>query len=48
VEDLARQIHKDIAANLQYARIWGEGYYDGQRVPRDHPLRDMDVVELRA
>ena len=48
VEDLARFIHKDIARNLMYARIWGEGYYPGQKVPRDHPLQDMDVVELKS
>ncbi|MFH1539726.1 MAG: TGS domain-containing protein, partial [bacterium] len=44
--DLARQVHKDFADNLKYARIWGEGKYDGQKVQRDHELRDGDIVEL--
>jgi ribosome-interacting GTPase 1 len=48
VLDLARQIHKDLAKNMSFARIWGRGKYDGQRVPRDHELRDMDVLEIHA
>jgi len=48
VWDLARDIHKDIEANLRFARIWAEGYRDGQRVQRDHRLRDGDILELHA
>jgi hypothetical protein len=48
VVDVARQIHKDIAAKLQFARVWGAGKYDGQRVPRDHALDDMDVIEIHV
>lgn len=48
VEDLARHIHKDLANNLRWARIWGQGYHDGMRVPRDHVLHDMDVIEISA
>ncbi len=48
VEDLARHIHKDLAVNLRFARIWGQGYHDGMRVPRDHVLHDMDVIEINA
>ena len=48
VFDLARHIHKDLARTMQFARIWGEGKYDGQRVPREHPLQDMDVLELHT
>jgi hypothetical protein len=48
VGDLARAIHKDLAEKMSYARIWGAGKYDGQRVPRDHELSDMDVVEIRS
>jgi ribosome-interacting GTPase 1 len=46
VLDLAQEIHKDFAAKLQYARIWGEGKYDGQRVNRDYILQDGDIIEL--
>jgi len=48
VLDLARNIHKDLARTMTFARIWGQGKYDGQRVQRDHPLSDMDVVEIHA
>ncbi len=48
VLDLAREVHQDLARNLQYARIWGEGAYPGQSVSREHVLHDKDVVELHA
>jgi hypothetical protein len=46
VIDLAAKVHKDLAERLTYARIWAEGKYDGQRVPREHVLEDKDVIEL--
>jgi ribosome-interacting GTPase 1 len=46
VLDLAKEIHKDFFAKLQYARIWGGGKYDGQRVQRDYILQDGDIIEL--
>ena len=46
VLDLAKEIHKDFAAKLDYARIWGQGKYDGQRVNRDYTLHDGDIIEL--
>lgn len=46
VEDLASLIHKDFAQKLSYARIWGKGKFDGQRVHRSHILEDGDIVEL--
>lgn len=46
VTDLARAVHKDFAAGLKYARIWGSEKYDGQTVSRDHVLEDKDVIEL--
>jgi ribosome-interacting GTPase 1 len=46
VEDLAHEIHRDLAAKLKFARIWGSGVYDGQTVRRDHVLHDADVIEL--
>jgi len=48
VLDVAAAIHKDIAANLKRARIWGVGVYDGQPVQRDHVLSDRDVIELHV
>ncbi len=46
VEDLASMIHKDFASKLSYARIWGKGKFDGQRVHRSQVLEDGDIVEL--
>jgi hypothetical protein len=46
VEDLAEKIHKDLAAKLTHARIWGSGVHDGQSVGREHVLADRDLVEL--
>jgi len=46
VSDVAESIHKDFAAKLKYAQVWGSGKFSGQRVKRDHILADGDVVEL--
>ena len=48
VEDLAFQVHRELAENLKFARIWGEGVHDGQSVGRDHALSDQDLVELHV
>jgi ribosome-interacting GTPase 1 len=48
VSDVARLIHRDIAATLKFARIWGSGKFDGQQVGRDHVVADGDVVELHS
>ena len=48
VHDLALQVHKDIAARLKYARLWGSAKFEGQQVDREHVLNDRDVVELHA
>jgi hypothetical protein len=44
--EMAALVHRDFAAGLKSARIWGTGVYDGQSVKRDHVLHDKDVVEL--
>jgi ribosome-interacting GTPase 1 len=44
--DFARIVHKDFAEKLRYARVWGTGKFDGQRIQRDQELADGDVVEL--
>ncbi len=48
VHDLAQAVHKEIAENLRFARIWGHARFEGQQVDRDHVLADRDVVELHA
>jgi hypothetical protein len=46
IADVARLVHKDIARNLKFARIWGTGVFDGQQVGPDHVVADGDLVEL--
>lgn len=46
VVDAARAIHKDFARNLKYARIWGSDEFKGQKVEREHPLEDGDILEF--
>ena len=46
LEDAAASVHKDFAAKLKYARIWGSGKHDGIMAKRDHILQDGDIIEL--
>jgi hypothetical protein len=46
VENLAVRIHKDLLANMTFARAWGANLFDGQTVHRDHVLSDGDIVEI--
>jgi ribosome-interacting GTPase 1 len=48
VEDVALRVHKDVAAQIKFARIWGSGAFEGQQVDRHHNLADKDVVELHV
>jgi ribosome-interacting GTPase 1 len=46
VQELAGRIHKDLAAGLKFARVWGSVKIQGQKVQRDYVLKDRDVVEI--
>jgi ribosome-interacting GTPase 1 len=48
VGDVARLVHKDIARNLKFARMWGPGVFDGQQVGPDHFVSDGVLVELHT
>jgi len=48
VADLAVRIHKDVAATMKFARVWGPSAFDGQSVHHDHVLAEGDVVEIHA
>lgn len=48
VVDVAAMVHKDVAAQLKFARIWSAGKYEGQMVPRDHAVQEGDVLELHT
>src|SRR5262249_7553845 len=44
VQQMAELVHREVAAKLKSARVWGTGVFDGQTVTRDHVLHDKDVV----
>jgi hypothetical protein len=44
--DVAELIHKDFAANLKSARVWGTHVHAGTSVKGDYVLHDRDVIEL--
>jgi len=46
--DAALHLHKDFAQNLQFARLWNDSGYDGQRVERGHVLADKDILEFHV
>ncbi|MFC2026916.1 GTPase [Chloroflexota bacterium] len=46
LQDAAASVHKDFAARLKYARIWGSGKHDGIMAKRDHVLANGDIIEL--
>ena len=46
IEDVALSVHKDFAAKLRYARVWGSGKFGGQMVKRDYVVSEGDVIEL--
>lgn len=46
VFDAAREIHRDLAQDLDYVRIWGSGRFDGQQVAQDHLLEEGDIIEI--
>lgn len=48
VLDVARLVHQDVARTLKFARLWGRGAFDGQRVGPEHRVADGDIVELHA
>jgi ribosome-interacting GTPase 1 len=48
VLDVAGQIHREMAANFKFARVWGHGVHDGTPVKGDHMVHDRDIVEIHA
>jgi uncharacterized protein len=48
LEDLAEALHLSFSARVRYAKVWGSGKFQGQRVSRVYQPRDGDIVELYA
>lgn len=48
VLQVAKAIHHELAWRFQYARVWGSAEFPGQRVERDHVVRDGDIIEIHT
>jgi uncharacterized protein len=46
--ELAEMVHKDVAKNLKFAKIWGTGVHPGTVVKADYELHDRDIVEIHS
>ena len=47
VADVADSVHHELGASFTGARVWGaSARFEGQRVGREHEVRDGDVVEI--
>jgi ribosome-interacting GTPase 1 len=46
--EVAEHVHRDLAAQLKGARIWGAAVHDGTTVKPDYQPQDGDVVELHV
>ena len=48
VLEVATLVHKEIAADFKFARLWGTADFDAQQVGRDHIVEDGDILEIHA
>jgi uncharacterized protein len=47
--DVAELVHRDMAANFKYARVWGTAVFaPGTQMKGDYVVHDKDVVEIHA
>ena len=46
--DVATLVHRDIAADFKFARLWGAAEFDAQQVGRDHIVEDGDIIEIHT
>jgi ribosome-interacting GTPase 1 len=47
--EVAEQVHRDMAANFKYARVWGTAVLaPGTQMKGDYVVHDKDVVEIHA
>jgi uncharacterized protein len=48
VMDAAAHIHKNLAQNFKFARLWGRHKFDGQMVERSYVIEDGDLIEIHS
>lgn len=47
IADFCMRIHRGILKEMRYAWVWGASVrHQPQRVGKDHPLEDEDIVQL--
>lgn len=46
--DVTSEIHKDFADEMKFARVWGSGKFDGQRVQKDYIVQEGDIFEFKT
>jgi ribosome-interacting GTPase 1 len=48
VLEVARLVHREIADEFRFARLWGTADFDAQQVGQDHVVEDGDVLEIHV
>ncbi len=48
VGEVAEALHRSLAENFKYARVWGSVAYQGQKVGKSYKLSDGDIIEIHA
>ena len=46
--EIAEMVHRDLATNFKYARVWGKNVIGGSQMKGDYVVEDKDVVEIHA
>lgn len=46
--DIAEMVHKDLATNFKYARVWGTAVHEGSMMKGDYVVHDKDIVEIHT
>lgn len=46
--DVTAEIHKDFAEEMKFARVWGSGKFDGQKIQRDYVVEEGDIFEFKV
>jgi uncharacterized protein len=46
--DVAELVHRDLAENFKYARVWGAHVIGGSTLKGDYVVHDKDIVEIHS
>ena len=46
--EIAEMVHRDLATNFKYARVWGKNVIGGSQMKGDYVIEDKDVVEIHT